>query len=657
MAEPLRERDVIRFRMLADPQVSPDGGRVAFVVFEQDAEANHQATSIWTVAADGSAPARRLTAGPRDLRPRWSPDGSRLAFLGAREREWAKDLYVLDMGGGEPQCVARLPRGITDYAWSEDHCLCLVGGPEYPSDPDRDPPTSPEETRRRYVERVRHVRRFRYRLDGHGALDDEARQLWVVGADGSGLRMVTQGPTDVSRPRWMADGRVAFLGNREPDHDTSDVVEVYAVDVASGRTERLTHADRFTAGFAFGPEARLAVLRAPTPFGGRHLRLWIDDECVSQELDRTSAPLVLADTAPMPEPADPVWAGDWVYFEVADRGRMHVYRARAGGRPELVLGCQRVIHSFSVGGGRIAFISTSPEDPLSLRIADMHGSEERLLFEANPWVRERALGRLERFDFEHDGRHVDAWALLPPGHDARTRLPTVLYIHGGPHAAYGWSFPLVFQILAGAGHAVVYCNPPGSQSYSEEFASSLHGAWGEMDLPYFMALVDRAVEAGFADPERLGVAGGSYGGYSTLWAITHTNRFRAAVSMRPVATLQGFYGSSDIGWEFGSIELGAEPWEDPALYRRLSPLTYLSRVTTPLRLIASTGDLRTPAEQAENVFVRLRKMGKEVDLVVFHDEPHSVVVAGRPWNRVRHIRAVLEWFQRHLVAPTVASPA
>jgi len=194
----------------------------------------------------------------------------------------------------------------------------------------------------------------------------------------------------------------------------------------------------------------------------------------------------------------------------------------------------------------------------------------------------------------------------------------------------------------------VYCNPPGSQTYSEEFSTCLEGAWGELDFPGFMALVDRAVEAGFADPDRLGVGGASYGGYSVLWAITHTDRFRAAVSSRPVAALEGFYGSSDIGWSFGATSMGAEPWEDPGLYARLSPLTYLDRVTTPLRLIAGTEDLRTPAEQAENVFARLRKLGREVDMVVFHGESHGMAVQGRPWNRVRHMAAVLEWFGRHL---------
>jgi len=649
---PLGERDILRFRMISDPQLSPDGRQVAFVLTEQDATADRQATSIWAVPADGSAEPRRLTAGPRDSRPRWSPDGGGLAVLSAREREWARDLYVLPMGGGEPQRIAELPRGITEFAWSPDGSrLALIGGPEWPADPDRDPPANREEARKRYQERVRYIGRFRYRMDGQGVLDDEARQVWVVPAGGGETpRMLTEGDADASRVAWTPDGRIAFLSNRGPDQDRSQVTEVYAVPAGGGDVEPLTCSDAVIAAFGFAPDGGLATLRTDTsePFGGVHVRLWVGDQCLTRELDRSSTPSVLGDTMPGREAMSPTWHDGWWYFEVGDRGASHLYRARPGQPPECVVGGRRVNGSASIAAGTVAFLSTAPHDPVSLRTATTDGGRERVLFDPNPWLRDVALGTLRPFDLEHDGDQIDAWALLPPGAPEGQPVPTLLYIHGGPHGAYGWSFPFVFQVLAGAGYAVVYCNPPGSATYSEEFAGRVCGAWGEADFPYFMALVDRAVEAGIADPERLGVAGASYGGFSTLWTITHTDRFKAAVSMRPVSTLQAFYGSSDIGWSFGAAEMGGDPWERPAVYERLSPATYLDRVTTPLRLIAGTGDLRTPAEQAEQVFIRLRKMGREVDLVVFHGEPHAMVVQGKPWNRVRHMRAVREWFDRHL---------
>jgi dipeptidyl aminopeptidase/acylaminoacyl peptidase len=321
---------------------------------------------------------------------------------------------------------------------------------------------------------------------------------------------------------------------------------------------------------------------------------------------------------------------------------------RPGAHPELVLGGRRVVAGYSLGGERLAFLSSDPLDPLSLRSCALDGSEERVLFDPNPWLAEKTLAQLAELSFEQEGEKIDGWAMLPPGHRQGDRVPTLLYIHGGPHSAYGWSFQFVFQVLAGAGYAVVYCNPPGSQTYAEEFALRVRRRWGELDFPYFMELVDRAIEAGFADGDTLGVGGASYGGYSTLWVVGHTDRFRAAVAARPVSILPSFYGSSDVGWNFLVTEIEAEPWEDPELYERLSAETYLRQVDTPLRLIGSSGDLRTPLEQAENVFVRLHKMGKEVDLIVFSGEPHAIVVQGKPWNRVRHMRAVVEWFDRHL---------
>ncbi|HEY4026594.1 MAG TPA: prolyl oligopeptidase family serine peptidase, partial [Candidatus Dormibacteraeota bacterium] len=487
----LGERDILRFRTISDAQVSPDGRQVAFVLTEQDTAADRQATSVWLVPADGSAESRRLTTGPRDSRPRWSPDGRRLAFLGAREREWAKDLHVLDLAGGEPVRIAELPRGITGYRWSPDGAhLCLLGGPEYPVDPDREPAPNREEARRRYQERVRHVSRFRYRLDGQGVLDDEARQVWVVeSSQGAQPRQVTDGDADASSAAWMPDGRIAFLSNREPDHDRSGVTEVYAVPAGGGAVERLTRYEKAMIAFRFAPDGTLATVRSDwgTPYGGAHHRLWLGDECVTRDLDRTSTAVVLADTMTGREALDPEWHDGWWYFEVSDAGSVHVYRAQAGRAPQLVLGGRRVVGSLSVASGRLAFVSSSPDDPVSLRVANADGTGERVLFEPNAWVCDRSLGTLRAIDLQHGGETIDAWALLPPGFREGQRVPTLLYIHGGPHSAYGWSFPLALQILAGAGYAVVLCNPPGSQGYSQDFAQRVRAGWGEVDFPYFMA--------------------------------------------------------------------------------------------------------------------------------------------------------------------------
>ena len=648
-------------RMLADPAVSPAGDLVAVTVLTQDPDANQQRSAIWIVPADGSAPPRQLTRGPRrDHRPRFSPDGKRLAFLANREHEWSNDLYILDLAGGEPTRAARLPRGILEFDWSPDgRRLALLGRPDWPKDPDMPPAKDDEEARKRYQERVRYlVRRFRYRMDGLGQLDDEEPQVWLVDSSGEneGLRQLTEGPWPAARPRWTPDGRIAYLANHAGDWWQSEVVDIWTIDPGGGEPECLTPGGATVTTFAFAPGGTLgyvAIGPGPGSISARNQRLFVAGEDRTAGIDRSVWAGVMADMLPPREVPELVWTddGESLYTPMTDRGRIYVDRvACGGGPPEPVLSGDRVIPAFSFGGGRLAFLSTSFDDPLTLRIANGDGSDERVLFDPNPWIRERALGQVRVMDFEHEGRRTDAWVLLPPGYSGG-RVPAILNIHGGPHAAWGWSFSHVMQTLAGQGYAILFCNSPGSQTYEQEYSVCLTGRWGELDFPVWMALVDKAIAEGIADPERLGVTGASYGGYSTLWVIGHTDRFRAAISMRPVTDLQAFYGSSDIGWNFGPLSFDAEPWEEPELFRRLSPVTYVDRMTTPLRIIASTGDLRTPLEEAEQVYARLLKLGREVELIIFHGEPHAITVVGKPWNRVRHMRAVIEWWERYLRVP------
>lgn len=661
MGAPLTPKDILEMQMVAEPQVSPDGALVAFTVVTQDAGANQARSSIWVIATDGTGSPRRLTRGPaRDQRPRFSPDGKRLAFLSNREREWRQDLHLLDLAGGESTRVARLPRGILDFDWSPDgRRLALLGRPDWPSDPDMAPPKDDEDARKRYQERVRHlVRRFRYRMDGLGQLDDEEPQVWVVdsSAENEGLRQVTHGPWPAARPRWTPDGRVAYLANHSDDWWRSELVDVWAVDPEGGEAERLTSGSSTVTTFAFAPDgtmAYVAIGSGPGSLFARNHHLFIGGEDRTAGLDRSVWANVNTDMTPPRDVPDLQWTIDStaLFTPITERGRIAIARTEAaGGAPQPVVSGDRVIPSFSLGGNRLVFLSTSFDDPLTLRVASADGTDEKMLFEANPWLRERALGRVNAMPFKHEGRTIDAWILLPPGYSGG-RVPTILDIHGGPHAAWGWSFSHVMQTMAGQGYAVLFCNSPGSQTYDEDYSVGLTGRWGELDFPIWMTAVDNAIADGIADPEQLGVTGASYGGFSTLWVIGHSDRFRAALSMRPVSELQGFYGSSDIGWNFGEHSFAAEPWEDPELFRRLSPVTYIEKMKTPLRIIASNGDLRTPLEQAEQIYVRMLKLGREVELTIFHGEPHALTTMGKPWNRVRQMQSVLEWWGRYLVGP------
>jgi dipeptidyl aminopeptidase/acylaminoacyl peptidase len=300
----------------------------------------------------------------------------------------------------------------------------------------------------------------------------------------------------------------------------------------------------------------------------------------------------------------------------------------------------------------VAFAATAPTMPAELFLASADGSGERQLTDVNrAWRRRVTLSPPERFQFERDGFTVDGWAVRPFGHRPGRRYPTLLNIHGGPATQYGNGFFDEFQVYAGAGYAVVYTNPRGSQGYGEAFARAVIDDWGGGDFADVMAGLDEALRRfDFIDPARLGVMGGSYGGYLTSWTVGHTGRFRAACSERALNDWVSFFGTADIGHSFGEKYLHAAPLDWPGMKRlaRHSPMTYARDIKTPLLIIHSEDDLRCPIEQSERLYVALKKLGREVLYVRFPQENHELSRAGKPRHRLERFRHILDWFGEQL---------
>jgi dipeptidyl aminopeptidase/acylaminoacyl peptidase len=319
----------------------------------------------------------------------------------------------------------------------------------------------------------------------------------------------------------------------------------------------------------------------------------------------------------------------------------------------------RVVTGYSVArDGSIAFTASDPTSPAELFVyaADEHG--ERQLTDLNrEWKREVTLSAAERFHFERAGFTVEGWVMKPAGFEAGHRYPALLNIHGGPHAQYGYPFFDEFQVQAGAGYAVIYTNPRGSQGYGEAFTRAVVGDWGGGDVADVMAGLDEALRRfDWIDPERLGVLGGSYGGFMTSWIVGHSKRFRVACSERAVNCQPSMFGTSDIGFLFNQVELGGiRPWDDMAKYLERSPLSYARDITTPLLIVHSEDDLRCPMEQAEQLFVALKILRRETMFVRFPDENHELTRSGKPRHRLERFRILLEWFAKYL--PPAPSPA
>jgi dipeptidyl aminopeptidase/acylaminoacyl peptidase len=634
--------DVFELAWVSNPRLSPDGDSVAYCVNTVDREANEYRSAIFVAAVDGSSPPRNLTAGRRiDAEPRWSPDGSRLAFVSNRDGG-PRQLYVLAVAGGEPLRLTDLPEDVRDPCWSPDGTRLAFAA--------RVPAAIYEEQdeRRRPPHRFR---RLQFKLDNEGWTGDRRSQLFAVPADGSARpAQLTSGDFEHAQPAWSPDGsRLVFVSAREDDWDTRYASDLYTVAADGGEPEQLTSAEgvcevpvwsaggslvalRYTPGIWDDPRhAQIAVV----PAGGGV------PEILTGALNRNCNSY--------PPLRGPAWDGDALVFAAEDHGDAHLFRAPADGSspPERLMSGTFEVTGWDAADGVIVHTATSPT-----RLPELFSGDRRLTAVGAAFAAGRELVEPEAFTVRSaDGTEVDAWIMPPVGFQYGRRYPTLLSIHGGPFTQYGSHFFDEFQVYAAAGYAVVYSNPRGSTGSTEEWGRAIRGpnGWGSVDYDDLMAVTDEALERfDFCDPDRLGVLGGSYGGFMTSWIVGHTDRFRAAISERAVNHLGSFFGSSDQGFTFKGY-FGMFIWEDVETYLRLSPATYADKITTPLLILHSEDDLRCPVEQAEQLFTYLRLMGKDVEFVRFpHGAGHELSRSGAPVHRMQRFEVVLDWFARKL---------
>lgn len=645
---PISAEDLFRIRVVGEPALSPDGARVAVAVTTIDAEADTYCSAIWSVSVGGGASVQLTSGAKRDTSPRWSPDGTRLAFLSDRDTE-TPQLWVIPVGGGEAHRVTDLENAVSDPVWAPDgHRVAFVSKL---TPPDPNPGSD-----------VKVITEVRYKFDGEGFLGGKHRHIWIVDVDREGAEpeRVTDGDFEHSSPAWSPSGReLAFAANRNPSWQLERSRDLWAV-VPGSPPRRLTDGGGFYDLPTWSPDGTTIACT-----GHRKLRqegpnheVWVlpagggEPRSLTAGFDRGVGDQAISDIGQFP-PQRPRWSADGsaLLFLASDRGTTHVHRVdlNGGAVTPLTAGARRVAAFDASGTGETLVCAVS--DPVTpFEIHALNGKQERALTAFNAdLLREIAVANPEEIWVEGAGGHrVQGWILRPPRAAEGVALPAILQIHGGPHTMYGTSFFHELQLLAARGYAVIYANPRGSTGYGEAFTSALHAAWGEQDTPDLMAVIDRALAGGGIDPARLGVTGGSYGGYMTNWLLGQTDRFRAGVTQRSISNLVSLYGTDDIAVVSLDVEFGGPPWAARERYLALSPITYVEKITAPLLILHTEEDYRCPIEQAEQLFVALKRLGREVVFVRFPGESHNLSRSGKPAHRIERLRRIVDWFDTHL---------
>ncbi len=604
-----------------------------------DGERNDYSSSIWILKLGDDEPIQFLSGG-RDRHPRWSPDGKSLLFLSNRgmgEGERGAALLIAPVGGGEPRPLLRMRGGIEQPEWNPngEEILFLSAVGESAED-------------------VRIVDTVPLWFDAAGFVHHRRRHLHSVDVASGTLRRLTEGEANINCFSPSNDGcEVAYASS--PNALDPRRMELYVQDLNSGE-RRMLLKGFYIESICWSPgDEHLALLASDLERGyATHLGVWVipqeggEPQDLTGRLDRGCGRRVYYDLrspyAGLPAPA---WDGDHIYLPLSEGGSFNLYRLHFGeGKVEAVVCGDLSIEEFSVRGGVVAYTRVTATEPAEVWVIDRSGNRRVTRFN------DRLLSMLElstpeRLEFKaSDGEMVEGWVLKPRA--PAGRLPAIMDIHGGPKSKFGHSFMFEHQLYAAEGYAVIYVNSRGSDGYSGEFAD-IRGAYGTRDYLDLMEALDHVIKSHpDIDPGRLGVTGLSYGGFMTNWIVTQTDRFKAAISQNGICSWPSFFGTTDIGFYFAPDQIGGDPWSNEEGYRRMSPITYAPKVSTPIMFVHSYHDYRCWIDQSIIFYTALKYLGKRARLALFMEGSHVFRSIGKPSIRRRRLEKMLEWFDTHL---------
>ena len=645
--------DVFELEIAADPQISPDGSRVAYVRNSLDIMSDRVRANIWIVDADGGNH-RPVVSGTNSYSsPRWSPNGDRIAYVSAAEGR-GPEVYVRWMASGDTALVSNLPSSPGGIAWSPDGSQIafsmLVKGESATL---AKPPAKPEGAE--WAPPVTVIDRLYYRADGRGYLEPGFTHVFVIPAEGGTPRQVTSGDYNHSgQLAWSPDGsKIVLSANRNEDWEYAPRnTDLWSVDIASGEMTQLTDRDGPDGSPVYSPDGRrIAYLGYDDRKMGYHNTLAYVLDVESRSIDELTSNFDRS-------VSDIAWAGSSsrLYIAYDDHGKRHIATLGMNGSVEPMVddvGSVGVSRPYTSGGfsvannGSYAYSVGSPYRPADVATGRRGGDARKLTRLNDDLLGHKTLGSVEEINWRSSvGDHdVQGWIVTPPDFDPANKYPLILEIHGGPFTAYGPHFSVENQLYAAAGYVVLYTNPRGSTSYGDEFANEIHHNYPGQDYDDLISGVDAVIERGFIDESQLFVTGGSGGGVLTAWIVGNTDRFAAAVVAKPVINWISESLYSDIHRTVPGYWFEKYAWEDPQEYWRRSPLSLVGNVSTPTMLLTGESDHRTPMPESEQYYQALKLRKIDSALVRVPEASHGI--ASRPSHQIAKVDNILAWFAKY----------
>ncbi len=622
--------DLARIRDVSDPQLSPDGGWVAYTVSSTDLAGDRHDRDVWMTSWDGRQSVRLTSSKKSESSPRWSPDGKYLAFVSDRDTdEETEQIWLLPRAGGEAERVTSFPGGVEDYDWSPDGKRLVVAA----EDPDADAPEPGKEKSEKEKKKAAKpivIDRFQFKEDITGYLGKKRTHLYLFDVATKTSEPLTTGTANELLPSWSPDGKaIAFVSKRAADMDRTDNWDVFAIEPRTGAKERqittyegADNSPDIESRLAWSPDSQsIAYFQ-----GGPDRLIYYATRHLAVVPAAGGAPRVL--TAELDRNVQaPHWTPDGkrILFLLEDDGAFHLARIPAEGGPieRLVTGRRVVAGLTTSPDGKVAILMGSPVQPDEIYAVE--GAEPRRLSRQNDdWLAQVRLAPVEDTKFSSkDGTEIHGFLATPPDYVSGKRYPAILRLHGGPVDQFQASFDFEWQILAANGYVVLGANPRGSSGRGEKFSLVIWADWGHKDVEDVLRAVDDAVRRGIADPDRLGVGGWSYGGMLTNYVIAQDGRFAAATSGAGISNILAGYGTDEYVREY-EAELG-KPWKNPEAWAKVSfPFLHADRIKTPTLFLCGESDFNVPLLNSEQMYQVLRSLGVPTQLVIYPGQYHGL---------------------------------